>query len=103
MKKKLKLRIIKLTRCHIIELLQKRGNFPNTVHVRFSPNDIKGDGQHVDFYDEIQKRAKVWGNGYISNKKRDDTVKMIIEWITNEQFNGKAPKIDGEIYTWEGE
>lgn len=55
------------------------------------------------FMMRFKKEQRFGATAIYPIKKRDDTVKMIIEWITNEQFNGKAPKIDGEIYTWEGE
>lgn len=105
MKKKLKLRIAKFDCVHITEILCKEGKFPNTKHTEFEEGFQRDENEffYASFFSPSKLDAKTFGSAYSNNQERDDTVQNMIDWITNEQFNGASPTIEGEIYTWEDE
>ena len=90
--KKLKLRIVKFDRLLVVEQLEKVGYFKNTDHVKIDDDlwlllgaiNLQKDnnGRNADYYAD-----------FIDNAERDEYVKNLIKWITEEQF-GNAGELE---------
>lgn len=161
--KKLKLRIAKFNRLLVVEHIERIGKFNDTKHVKFERNSFSFNPWYILFEEKPHKYLQSCTAYFSTNEERDEYLKKMLNWITEEQFGGSGkleigkpclvgneqgiwgeriyagkvakqlgtdkrflarvcargddfmrwrfakplnsaqPKIDGEIYTWEGE
>lgn len=105
MTKKLKIRFVKFEIALVMQVLEMRGEFSNSEHVKIGNTRFCYNSCSIDFIFYMQKDNLV-GVGYFGkNEQRDEYLNNVIKWISKEQFaNGAGePKIDGDVYTWEME
>ena len=86
--KKLKLRIAKFDHLLVVEQVERAGRFKESKHV-FIYSDMYITESRVDL-PENSKYTNAFFRTFNNNEKRDEYVKKIVNWITEEQFGGSG-------------
>lgn len=103
MTKKLKIRFVKFEIALVMQVLEMRGEFSNSEHVKIGNTRFCYNSCSIDVIFYMQKDNLV-GVGYFGkNEQRDEYLNNVVKWISEEQFASGQPKIDGDVYTWEME
>ena len=90
--KKLKLRIAKFDRMLVVQQLEKAGEFKRTNHVKVD-GDLFLFAESIDLQKNIENRSFNCRE-FIDNGARDEYAANLINWITEEQFNGGERKLE---------
>lgn len=100
-KKLLKIRFVKFEKALAMQILEQEGEFKSSTHVRLSYSEpwieskyIYLIGKHVEFDKHVSTMR------FNNNEERDEYLKNVIRWISEEQFgknNEEMPK-SGELW-----
>lgn len=87
MSKKLKIRFVKFEKALAMQILEQEGEFKSSTHVRLSYSEpwieskyIYLIGKHVEFDKHVSTMR------FNNNEERDEYLKNVIRWISEEQF-----------------
>ena len=84
--KKLKLRIAKFDRMLVVEQLEREGEFEDSERVRIVSDACLGR-DWIDLPESCKFNSADWCT-FPDNQERDEYAQKLIDWITEEQFDG---------------
>lgn len=86
MTKNLKIRFVKFEIALVMQVLEMRGEFSDSEHVKIGNTRFCYNSCSIDFIFYMQKDNLV-GVGYFGkNEQRDEYLNNVIKWISKEQF-----------------
>lgn len=86
MTKNLKIRFVKFEIALVMQVLEMRGEFSDSEHVKIGNTRFCCNSCSIDFIFYMQKDNLV-GVGYFGkNEQRDEYLNNVIKWISEEQF-----------------
>lgn len=86
MTKKLKIRFVKFEIALVMQVLEMRGEFSDSEHVKIGNTRFCYNSCSIDFIFYMQKDNLV-GVGYFGkNEQRDEYLNNVVKWISEEQF-----------------
>ena len=83
--KKLKIRFVKFERALVMQILEQRGSFRDSEHVCTGLPALSGDR----IYLREERERDNWDvseRSFVTNAERDEYLKNVIRWISEEQF-----------------
>lgn len=98
MTKKLKIRFVKFERALVMQILEQRGSFRDSEHVCMELPALSGD--RIYLCDEKERgNLYVSERSFVTNTERDEYLKNVICWISEEQFgkNNEGMLKSGEL------
>lgn len=102
MSKKLKIRFTKFEKALAMQILEQEGSFRDSEHVYGGLPELRYD--HIYLCNEEERGdLGVSVRHFDTNAKRDEYLKTVIRWISEEQFGAgsRELKVGGDVYTWE--
>lgn len=102
MSKKLKIRFTKFENALAMQILEQEGSFRDSEHVCTGFPELCCD--RIYLCDEEERGdLGVSVRHFDTNAKRDEYLKTVIRWISEEQFGAgsRELKVGGDVYTWE--
>lgn len=86
MSKKLKIRFVKFERALVMQILEQAGSFRDSEHVCTGLPALSGDR----IYLREERERDNWDvseRSFVTNAERDEYLKNVIRWISEEQFD----------------
>lgn len=98
MSKKLKIRFVKFERALVMQILEQEGSFCDSEHVCTGLPALSGDR----IYLREERERDNWDvseRSFVTNAERDEYLKNVIHWISEEQFgrNNEGMLKPGEL------
>lgn len=88
MNKKLKIRFVKFERALVMQILEQRGSFRDSEHVCTGLPALSGD--RIYLCEERERdNWDISERSFVTNAERDEYLKNVIHWISEEQFREK--------------
>lgn len=98
MSKKLKIRFVKFEKALAMQILEQEGSFCNSAHIQIGIPELCGDDIYLCEEDERDNLNHVSILEFVSNAERDEYLKTVIRWISEEQFAMRSGKLKvGEL------
>lgn len=100
MKKKLKIQFWRAERILAMQILEQEGSFRDSKHVYMGFPELCCDRIYLCDEEEHLNISAIY---FDTNAKRDEYLKTVIRWISEEQFGAgsRELKVGGDVYTWE--
>lgn len=102
MKKLLKIRFVKFERALAMQILEQKGDFPETKHIcGITLPALCADTIYLRGVDKTSDLVVHVTPILDNNEERDQLLGNAIKWISEEQFSTKGElEIEGDVYTW---